>query len=389
MKSMVLKKSSLFFIVLSLSLCFLFKMSSASTLEDKKAKLDDIRLELEDKKAKLEEANAKEEEISYQIKEKKNLLYDCQDRIRETEKVLTIKEKALKSLKNELAKKEKNFFKHQKELEERLQNIYENVDPATLSALTEAENFSDFLKTFYYLQIIVEDDFSLLNRLKAEKLEITRKKVAIENNYNKVLTLKKDLRKEENSLYKLVDEQKYLLACINDERKKYSDKVIQLEDTSAEIEKQIQGIIDGQPSCETYYSNPSHSYGGSLSLWPASGPVTSSFGWRIHPIYGSWRFHSGVDIAADYGAPIVAPGDGVVICSEWIGGYGNAVMVDHGGGVVSLYGHCESLLVQYGQHVTKGQVIATVGSTGNSTGPHLHFEVRQDGVSVDPTGYFK
>ena len=122
-------------------------------------------------------------------------------------------------------------------------------------------------------------------------------------------------------------------------------------------------------------------------IWPVSGEITSPFGWRTHPIFGSSRFHSGLDIGADYGVPIVAAQSGVVIEAGWIGGYGNTVMIDHGGGIVTLYGHNQSLAVDVGQSVAQGQVISYCGSTGNSTGPHCHFEVRLNGEPVSPNNY--
>ena len=122
-------------------------------------------------------------------------------------------------------------------------------------------------------------------------------------------------------------------------------------------------------------------------IWPASGPITSSFGWRIHPIYGSSIFHSGVDIGADYGDTVAAADGGVIIYSDWMSGYGKTIIIQHANGITSLYGHCSALLVSTGQRVNKGQAIARVGSTGNSTGPHLHFEVRVNGSPVNPGNY--
>ncbi len=132
------------------------------------------------------------------------------------------------------------------------------------------------------------------------------------------------------------------------------------------------------------YSPPSS---GGAMIWPVSGPITSPFGWRTHPIFGTQRFHSGLDIGSDYGVPICAALGGVVIESGWIGGYGNTIMIDHGGGIVTLYGHNESLAVGVGQTVSQGQVVAYCGSTGNSTGPHCHFEVRLNGEPVSPYNY--
>jgi murein DD-endopeptidase MepM/ murein hydrolase activator NlpD len=121
--------------------------------------------------------------------------------------------------------------------------------------------------------------------------------------------------------------------------------------------------------------------------WPACGTITSDYGYRIHPIFGYGRFHSGLDIADNYGTPIKATAAGRVSYSGWMQGYGYAVIIDHGQGLQTLYGHCSRLNVNVGQNVTKGQHIADMGSTGNSTGPHVHYEVIKNGSCVSPISY--
>ena len=121
--------------------------------------------------------------------------------------------------------------------------------------------------------------------------------------------------------------------------------------------------------------------------FPTAGRITSRFGSRIHPVLGYRRFHAGVDFGAPHGTRITAADSGKVIFSGWYGGYGNSVIVDHGGGLTTLYAHASRLTVSEGQSVVKGQAIAAVGSTGLSTGPHLHFEVRRNGNPVDPMGF--
>jgi murein DD-endopeptidase MepM/ murein hydrolase activator NlpD len=124
------------------------------------------------------------------------------------------------------------------------------------------------------------------------------------------------------------------------------------------------------------------------TIWPASGTVTSRFGWRSSP-FGSWQgdWHPGIDIANNYGTPIVATADGVVIFSGWYSGYGNMVQIDHGYGLETAYGHCAQTLVNVGTVVKKGDLIAYMGSTGYSTGPHVHYEVRINGTAVNPANY--
>ena len=121
-------------------------------------------------------------------------------------------------------------------------------------------------------------------------------------------------------------------------------------------------------------------------MMPVDGHITSYFGYRYHPILHFSRFHAGLDIGANWGSPIVAAGDGRVIAAGWAGGYGREVQIAHGGGLVSLYGHMSQIAAEPGSYVRQGQVIGYVGSSGLSTGPHVHFEVRQSGQAVNPLG---
>lgn len=123
------------------------------------------------------------------------------------------------------------------------------------------------------------------------------------------------------------------------------------------------------------------------SIWPVSGEVTSNFGWRSSPWGGGSELHQGIDIANSLDTPIVAAADGEVVQSGWAGGYGNVVQIDHGNGVSTVYGHNSRVAVNVGQSVKKGQVISYLGSTGRSTGPHVHYEIRMNGTAVDPISY--
>lgn len=123
------------------------------------------------------------------------------------------------------------------------------------------------------------------------------------------------------------------------------------------------------------------------TIWPTSGEVTSRFGWRSSPWGDGREMHSGIDIANSFGTPIYATADGEVVQSGWAGGYGNIVQIHHGNGIETIYGHNSRVIAAVGQTVKKGQVIAYLGSTGRSTGPHLHYEIRVNGTAVDPISY--
>jgi murein DD-endopeptidase MepM/ murein hydrolase activator NlpD len=188
------------------------------------------------------------------------------------------------------------------------------------------------------------------------------------------------LRAEQLALRVQVDEEiairQDLLGNIEQQRKKYIAAVRELEAQSAAIEANLR-------SGGSRGSGRGH---GQL-FWPADGPITSGFGWRVHPIFGYRRFHSGVDIDAGCGAAIWAADSGRVISSGWMGGYGLATVIDHGNGLATLYAHQSSIGVSGGQSVRRAQRIGNVGTTGWSTGCHLHFEVRINGEPVDPVPY--
>lgn len=171
--------------------------------------------------------------------------------------------------------------------------------------------------------------------------------------------------------------------ALNAKKKTLEDKEDELVAEAKALESKLKEMVDANTQ-----------YVGGVFLWPvpSSHYITSYAGYRVHPVYKVWKYHSGMDIAASYGADIICMGDGKVILSQaspWYGGYGQCIMIDHGGGVVSLYGHCSQLLVSTGQTVKQGQVIAKVGSTGTSTGNHLHVEVRENGTIVDPLNYIQ
>lgn len=141
----------------------------------------------------------------------------------------------------------------------------------------------------------------------------------------------------------------------------------------------LQQQLAAQPAASALATTP--------SIWPVYGTITSGFGWRSSPLESSSELHQGLDIAVGTGTPVVATADGKVVLSGWGGGYGNLVKIDHGNGLETLYGHNDKVAVTVGQEVKKGQIISYAGSTGNSTGPHVHYEIRKNGTAVDPMAY--
>jgi murein DD-endopeptidase MepM/ murein hydrolase activator NlpD len=187
-------------------------------------------------------------------------------------------------------------------------------------------------------------------------------------------SVRNQLISQQTSLSNAKGARQETLAEVEEQRRAYLHEVEALLQVSAQLASRIQASQSSTSSAPVIPS------GGGL-MWPVSGPVTSGFGWR-------WgRMHEGIDIAVPTGTPVHASQSGRVIVAGWMGGYGNLVVIDHGGGLSTAYGHNSSIAVGSGQSVSQGQVIAYSGSTGNSTGPHVHYEVRVNGAPVDPLGY--
>lgn len=278
-------------------------------------------------------------------------------------------------------------------LEKRVRDIYINGQISYLDVLFGAKDFADFLTRMDLLKrVMIRDSELVANVLQYQKeIKEVGKQLEADRKIQEELATKaeaaKDLQLEK------VAQQQALIDLMQNDKAIYDQQYDEMMASSAEVERMIQENKYRKAAEEEARRRQAQgggeyvmqSYGGAM-IWPISGPITSEFGWRTHPIFGNARFHSGIDIGGDYGMEIHAAASGIVIESGWIGGYGNTIMIDHGS-VVTLYGHNESLAVGVGQYVNQGDVIAYCGSTGNSTGPHCHFEVRVGGEPVSPWDY--
>jgi murein DD-endopeptidase MepM/ murein hydrolase activator NlpD len=194
-----------------------------------------------------------------------------------------------------------------------------------------------------------------------------------------------------SQLGSLADERRNLVTLAGIRRRSVATEVAEMEDLSAAEEASLERLIlererelqSAQRAAGIAGSADSSGSSGMFS-WPVTGTITSPFGWRSNPFGGAPEFHQGLDIAAPSGTTVTAAAGGTVIMAQWYGGYGNYILIDHGGGYSTGYGHLSAIYVSSGQSVQRGQAIGAVGSTGQSTGPHLHFEVRIAGKPVDP-----
>lgn len=293
----------------------------------------------------------------------------------------------------ELEEAEKRVVKREELLEMRMRTMYTNGFVSYMDVLLSATSFSDFLDRFDALQTILNSDRDMVEQLKKEKEAVEKKKAEIETQYAELEAIYQELELQQAELVKKEADKEVLVASYNENLDQLSETLEELELISEEQEQLLVALASKVSKLNAEKNRIKNPYTGGKLGMPLKGTVrvTSNFGTRVHPITGAKHTHTGIDFGAPQGTSIYAAEAGVVIVSQWWSGYGNCVIIDHGNGLWTLYGHIRNggLLVDVGDNVEKGDKIAEVGSTGNSTGPHLHFEVRKNEVPVNPGGYLK
>lgn len=366
---------------LALSLLISLSVTGTALADDLEDQLADLQRQAEEQQAKTNEASAKVENVSERLRQIQEELRVATAEYKEVKGQLDSVEDKISDNTELLEKTEADLKVKNKKLQQRVRDIYINGQVSYVDVLFGAKDFADLMTRMDVLKRIIKHDYDLIMKVKEEKATVENTRAQLEKDKAEAEVLVTDAQAKKAKVEDKESEQQVLL-----------DQAIYDRDTSERMYEEIMAasqevanmIRRSQMSSAGYSGAPAGAGG---MIWPISGPITSEFGWRTHPIFGTARFHSGLDIGGDYGMPIYAAASGTVIYAGWISGYGNAVIIDHGGGVTTLYGHNDSLNVSEGENVAQGQVIAMCGSTGNSTGPHCHFEVRENGEPVSPYGY--
>lgn len=366
---------------LALSLLISLSVTGTALADDLEDQLADLQRQAEEQQAKTNEASAKVENVSERLRQIQEELRVATAEYKEVKGQLDSVEDKISDNTELLQKTEADLKVKNKKLQQRVRDIYINGQISYVDVLFGAKDFADLMTRMDVLKRIIKHDYDLIMKVKEEKATVENTRAQLEKDKAEAEVLVADAQAKKAKVEDKESEQQVLL-----------DQAVYDRDTSERMYEEIMAasqevanmIRRSQMSSAGYSGAPAGAGG---MIWPISGPITSEFGWRTHPIFGTARFHSGLDIGGDYGMPIYAAASGTVIYAGWISGYGNAVIIDHGGGVTTLYGHNDSLNVSEGENVAQGQVIAMCGSTGNSTGPHCHFEVRENGEPVSPYGY--
>lgn len=362
--------------------CWLFAgRGFASEADDKRAELARVQEQMEVMARQKETARRNAEAASYELNEVMGRLSSLQAQGRRLAKQQEALNESIGQNKAALEKKQKELEQRLKIYKQRLRDIYINGSVNYLDVLLGAKDFSDFSSRMYLLQKIIAKDIDLLDAMKKDAAEISRRQEQLDEEMKQLQANRLALEEQQAQASAAKEKRAQMLYKAEEERHASEEEYDRLLAVSENIAAMLRNLESGG-------SGAAASGGGTGQfMWPCRGEITSYYGWRTHPIFGTTKYHSGMDIAVDYGTPIHAADSGTVVYSGWLGGYGNCVMIDHGGGLVSLYGHNQSLNVNEGQYVAKGAVIAYAGSTGYSTGPHCHFEVRLHGDVTEPLNY--
>jgi murein DD-endopeptidase MepM/ murein hydrolase activator NlpD len=335
-----------------------------------------------EKKAELRQTKRTQRRLADQLNASYEQLEQAQDALKQSQARLRAAELEVRAATKRLKVAEDNLRKQQRLFGRRIAVSYKEGPISYADVLLGARNLSDFLDRQYYVSRVTAHDAELLTGLREAQRKVAEERQRLVERKAVLASAHQDNEERLARVAEQARERARLLAETKRERALQEQQLSELEEDSQEIQGSLEQELARRQANPGAYRN--------LPQWtgrlfkPARGPITSRFGYRYHPVLRYRRLHAGIDIGAASGSPVYAAAAGEVFFASWRGGYGRCIIVLHGGGMSTLYGHLSRIRVTPGQTVRRGQVIGAVGSTGLSTGPHLHFEVRRNGVPVNP-----
>lgn len=354
-----------------------------ASVDDLQRQQQQLQQNIQEQQKLLQQKNDEGEALLQQLQQIEEDIRQKQAQIASLDQQLAAAQGRVQQVAAELQKAEAAQETRMSILRSRLKDIYQVGRVNYLEVLLQSTSLEDFLVRLELLTKIARGDINLIDEIKAEKAKIAAQKAELEAERDHIAQLRRQADNERVQLASRQENQRQLLAQVEQEKKRVAAALDEMEATA----RQIAAKIRAEQAKSNRKLSPSGTKG---MLWPLPGytQISSPFGWRIHPLLKTNRFHDGVDLPAPAGTEVIAPLDGQVISTGYMGGYGNHIVIDHGGGLSTMYAHLSAILVQNGQEVKKGQVIGRVGSTGWSTGPHLHFMVLLQGEPTNPMNYY-
>jgi murein DD-endopeptidase MepM/ murein hydrolase activator NlpD len=348
------------------------------TVNEKKRILDDINEQKSTLSEKIKQARLKEAEASKTLRQIDHKLTDARKQVAVQSRYLSSNQEAWKKTKARLDELNDKKAIVEEKAKERVVAIYKKSQLRFIDSLIRSQSPTDYMDYLYFQRKVIDFDKKLLDTLKSQSEDIAKYGSSLEEETKRIEQIASKLKNIEEDIVYQQKKQKEILSKLRQETAMYESSERQLERESIKLVYKISELSTGKND------NPEST--GSFS-YPVRAPITSPFGPRRHPIFGVRSMHSGIDLAAPYGTPIKASEGGVVIYSGWYGGYGKVVILDHAKGFSTLYAHLSSTKVTVGARVKQGEVVGFEGSTGYATGPHLHFEVREQGKPKNPVIY--
>jgi len=357
----------------------LFLLMSQAGSENVQEKLQVIKKELTESREKLKETKKQQAEVLGKLVVITQELKQANHQLKRAKEKIQTNESRIGELTVELRHAEEDLEQKSGILERRVREAYKNSGVNYLDLFFTSRSMSDFINRLYYFEKIIGQDASLIRDIKGSLQETKEKREVIAGRTQEIKELAQVIAEQKTKIAEQAEGKKKAFEQLKQRRAEYENKIAELERSSRELEVLIQKKMAERSRAGIV------AHGSGALSWPLQGRLTSRFG-AYRRMGGSHR-HTGIDIAAPYGTPILAADSGEVIFSGWWDGYGKAIVIDHGRGRTTVYGHMSRLYLQTGATVVKGQTIGLEGSTGYSTGPHLHFEVRKNGVPVNPMTY--
>lgn len=369
--------------VLAFSICSfsVFSVVNAEEITDLQTQQQNLQEQINEATDELENVQDELSSNLQQVQKLDEKIANSQTELDELNAKIIALQLSVEEVEAKLKVAEENYNKQKEILDARLVAIYESSDTEYLDVILNSKSISEFLSNYFLITEIIRYDTELLKEMQTKKNEIELDKKILDNNKEQLATIKENQTRTAKIIENTKIVRENYIAKLSDQEKEIQAKIDEYNTQFALVNSEILALaIQGLDT----------KYIGGVMAWPVPGytRITSKYGMRTHPITGIYKLHTGVDIGAPTGANFVAANDGIVTKAGYNGAYGNMVIIDHGGGVSTLYAHGSEIVVNVGDTVKKGEtVVLKVGSTGYSTGAHAHFEVRLNGVVTDPMPY--
>ena len=396
------KKVSIF---LLLTMCFLLAFSPSTFADQQKERELDEQIRLQENNykklekqmknvnSKIRASRKKEKNVTQQLNHLAKKVVLTQQKTNIVTAKIHKTENNIVVTKNNIAELERQIIRDKKLLRARLIDIYKHAQLADVDLLLSTKNTHDAMENVHLLGKIAKQDQDLITALGSKTRRLGDSKIRLEQEHSNLKVQHEDLRQQNIQLQADTKEKNRVLAQVQQDKKLYLAELEEIKKAQRELDNTVQRLIRQRQALRAKQgasAPPETKYytGGKLN-WPCQGRLSSQFGTRTHPVLKVKRQHTGLDIAAPKGTPVKAALAGEVLFTGWQRGYGNVIMVDHGGDMITVYGHLSKILVSEGKKVTPATTIGEVGSTGMSTGNHLHFEVRINGKAKNPLNYLR